>query len=229
MKNLTDVKFIPSNQTKIIEQMKIVVITVLATVIPISIIFISLKLYNNTSLDFLMRDPAAITNSPAYMGLFSNIGILLWCFCAAFCLFSYAILRQNSRYRESSQFLLSSGLFTSFLMIDDFFLLHEDGYGLPLLGIPEKLIYVFYVILTFLFLFKASKFIKKTEFVIFIAALVFLGLSVITDALLESYYIAKFEDIFKMAGMSCWLIYYTRLCLREVGSMVNLSSTNESF
>ncbi|MEA5582072.1 hypothetical protein VB620_12045 [Nodularia harveyana UHCC-0300] len=229
VKNLIDKNIISSEKTKLSNQFKIVAITFLVTVIPTSLVLLGFKLLNNTKPSFLTRDPAFLTNSPFYIGLFSNISILLWCACVAICLFTCAILRDNKHYRESSKFLLFSGLFTFFLMIDDFFLLHEEGFGLPLLGISEKLIYVSYILVTLLFLVKSSKFIKKTEFVVFLAALVFLGLSLMSDALFGSYFIGKFEDIFKIAGISIWLTYYTRLCLREVGSIIRLSSANESF
>jgi hypothetical protein len=226
MSKLSEFTLINHRKNNLEEQIKVVILTVLVTVIPVGVIFISLKLYNNTSLDFLTRDPAMLTNSPPYIGLFSNIGMLLWSACTGICLFTYAIVRPIKRYWEISNFLLWSGGFTAFLMLDDIFLLHEDVF--PFIGIPEKLVYVFYVLFSLFFAIKIRKFVKKTEFIILFAAVGCLAASLICDALFGEHVIAKLEDVFKIAGISLWLTYFTRLCLREISSMVSLSSINDN-
>ncbi|WP_414562302.1 MULTISPECIES: hypothetical protein [unclassified Anabaena] len=216
---------IPSSQTNFPEQLKIVIFTFLATVIPFSLIVLIFKSVVNDTMDLLTRDPLSITNAPFYTGFFSNIGILLWCSCAAICLLSYAVVKQNNRYRESSKFLLSSGLFTTFIMLDDLFLLHDEVF--PQMGIPENLIYLFYALITIFFAVKTRKFVKKTEFVILSAAVGFLAFSLLLDAISRNEFNNKLEDISKLIGISLWLIYFTRLCLRELRSIVRLSSANE--
>ncbi|MCG6134580.1 MAG: hypothetical protein MET45_07930 [Nostoc sp. LLA-1] len=225
MKNLIDIKLITPHQTRLSDQLKIVVLTFLATVIPFALIVLIFKLVVNDTMDLLTRDPLSITNAPFYTGLFSNIGILLWCSCAAICLLTYAVVKQNNRYRESSKFLLSSGLFTTFIMLDDLFLLHDEVF--PQMGIPENLIYLFYALITILFTVRTRKFVKKTEFIILSAAVGFLALSLVLDVISRNEFNNKLEDISKLIGISLWLIYFTRLCLRELRSIVRLSSANE--
>lgn len=226
MKNLIERNVISSNQTNLSKQIKIVVLTFLATIIPVTLIFIGFKLKTQQSLDLLTRDPLAISNANFYIGMISNIGILFWCACAAICLFSSVILRQNSRYRES-RFLLFSGLLTSFLMLDDLFMLHE--LVLPVyLRISEYVVYAIYLGVVVSFFIKNIKAIKKTEFVILLAATGFLGLSIVCDTLISNLPIFV-EDVFKFLGITSWFTYFTRLCLQEVSSVMRLSSSPEVF
>jgi hypothetical protein len=138
---------------------------------------------------------------------------------------TYAVVKQNNLYRESSKFLLSSGLFTTFIMLDDLFLLHDEVF--PQMGIPENLIYLSYALITIFFAVKTRKFVKKTEFIILSAAVGFLAFSLLLDAISRNEFNNKLEDISKLIGISLWLIYFTRLCLRELRSIVRLSSANE--
>ncbi|BAY60062.1 hypothetical protein NIES22_01190 [Calothrix brevissima NIES-22] len=228
MKDLINVKFIYSSQTKPSYQIKIVACTFLATMIPVTLIFLLLNIGQKTGIGYLTRDTAALTNTPFYIGLFSNIGILLWCSCATICLFSYAILKQNNRYRELTGFLLFSGLLTSFLTLDDLLMLHEEVFPLYL-KFPEKLFYVLYL-MTILFGFgKNFQAIKKTEFIILSAAIVFFILSILSDKIHNHHIVAVMEDVFKIIGISTWLTYLTRLCWREINNLLRLSKINEDF
>jgi hypothetical protein len=226
MKNLL-VRNLEHHQTKISVQLRIVVLTFLATVIPFTLIFKFLNVVKNASIGFLTRDPSAITKTPIYIGLFSNIGVFLWCSCAVICLFSYAIIKQNNRHQKLSKFLLSSGLLTFFLMLDDFYMFHERIFP-KYLNIPEKIFYVFYIGSILFVLVKNIKVIKKTEFIILFASLGFLTLSSIVDQV-PIYLISTMEDVFKIIGITTWLTYFTRLCLKELSNMVRLSSSNEEF
>ncbi|MBD2206564.1 hypothetical protein H6G33_30780 [Calothrix sp. FACHB-1219] len=228
MKDLIDKNLIHPSQTKPSYQIKIVFFTFLATITPVTLIFLLLNIGQKTGLGYLTRDPAALTNTPFYIGLFSNIGILLWCSCATICLFSYAILNQNNRSQELAGFLLFSGLLTSFLTLDDLLMLHEEVFPLYL-KFPEKLFYVLYL-MTILFGFgKNFKAIKKTEFIILSASVVFFILSILSDKIHNHHIVAVMEDIFKIIGISTWLTYLTRLCGREINSLLRLSKINKDF
>jgi hypothetical protein len=228
MKNLIERNLIYPNQTKPSYQMKIVALTFLATVIPVTLIFTFFNLVKKTSLGFLTRDPAALTNTPIYIGLFSNIGILLWCSCATICIFSYAILKPNNRSRNLSKFLLFSGLLTAFLTLDDLFMLHEVFFP-KYLNIQENLVYAFYIVIILFGFGRNIAVIKKTEFIILFAAIGFFALSIVSDKIYSSYAISIMEEVCKVIGITTWLTYLTRLCLREISSIVRLSSASEDF
>ncbi|MBD2356755.1 hypothetical protein H6G41_19350 [Tolypothrix sp. FACHB-123] len=228
MKNLIALNLIPTAGTKPSYQIKIVALIFLATMIPVTLIFLFLNIGQKTGISYLTRDPSALTHTPFYIGLFSNIGILLWCAGATSCLFSYAILKKNHRYRELSKFLLFSGFLTCFLMFDDLLLLHEEVFP-KYLNISENVFYVFYLAIILFGTFKNFNFIKKTELIILLAAVVFFVLSIVSDRIYNSHLVAKIEDLWKLVGISTWFTYLTRLCLREISSLIHSSATHEDF
>lgn len=218
---------ISTNQANISQQLKIIVLSCLVTVIPVALIFIFFKLITKLSLDLLTRDPLVITNARFYIGMISNIGILLWCACASTCLFSSAILKKYTRSREISKFLLFSGLLTSLLMLDDLFMIHEVVFP-EYLRINEYFVYAIYLGIVVTFLVKNIRIIKRTEFLILLAATVFFGLSIMSDTIMSEIHIV-IEDVFKILGITIWFIYFLRLCLQEVSSAIRLSSSSEFF
>lgn len=224
MKNLIEKNIINFNQTNVNQQAKIVALTFAATIIPITLIFIVFKLRTQLSLDFLTRDPLVLTNGVFYMGMISNIGILFWCASATICLFSSAIISKIDSYNRSqeiSKFLLFSGLLTCLLMLDDLFMIHESVHYY--LG-SSYILFSFYLIIILVFFVKHIKVIKKTEFVILLAAMGFFSLSIVYDSLESNLSLPIFvEDVFKFLGITTWFTYFLRLCLRELSSVIRLS------
>ncbi|MBH8551328.1 hypothetical protein I8751_02800 [Nostocaceae cyanobacterium CENA357] len=110
-------------------------------------------------------------------------------------------------------------------MIDDLFLLHEVVFP-EYLNIKEKLVYAFYAIILLFIFVKTIKVIKTTEFVILLSAIGFFALSIVSDIGDHSYAISRLEDVFKIVGVATWFTYFIRLCMREVNSIVRLSSAN---
>ena len=78
------------------------------------------------SIALFTRDPTAVANIHPFIGVASNIGVMLWTATATICLFSWAILRQSPGEMRFSTFLLCSGLMSTLLSFDDLFRLHED-------------------------------------------------------------------------------------------------------
>lgn len=175
----------------------------------------------------LMRDPAAITGTPFYIGLLSNIGILLWCAAAAVCIFSAIALRKIAIYKELYSFLLTSGLLTSMLVFDDFLLLHESAFP-NYLNIPERFVYLVYGIITLLYLVRFNKIILKTDFILLLFAFGFLGVSILIDKILPFSEFSVFvEDGAKLLGIVSWFAYFTRVCLEPI--RFNILSQQEDF
>jgi len=135
------------------------------------------SLYSESGYDFIehiMRDPAAITNPPAYTGLVSNIGVLLWTSCAALCLFTASMLKRQTVHVHWVSFLVYAGLLTAFLCLDDFFMFH-DRIIPDFFNLSEKYLFAIYGIVTGDFLIRHRKLILKTEYLFLMLALVFLG------------------------------------------------------
>ncbi|MEO1208639.1 MAG: hypothetical protein AAFX78_03770 [Cyanobacteria bacterium J06638_20] len=159
--------------------------------------------------DVLTRDPVAIARLPAYSGMFSQIGLLLWATSVAICLFSSKLLANRISFSKVRRFLFISGILTLMVELDDVFLLHEDVF--PSMGIPEKLVLGVYGISMLLYLLKFFPILLKTEYAFFLMALVGFGSSIFLDVILPPglHYIAL-EDGAKLVGIVFWTIYFYR-------------------
>jgi len=185
-------------------------------------VLVIISLQTGIRISYFTSDPATVMRAPSYIGVLSNIGILLWCSSAAICLFIFAIL-QKSNDKELSSFFLVSGLITSILLLDDLFLLHETIYPVYL-HIPEKVVITGYGIMTLLYLMKFKREILKTEFLLLFFAFVFFGASAVMDILLihvRPHYL--FEDGFKLLGIVSWSTYFTRVCLKQMCNVLRVS------
>ncbi len=198
------------------------------------VLLVLVNLQTGIPIAYLTRDSTAAVQVPFYAGIYSKIGMLFWCSAVAICFFSVGILRNRSANTESVRFLLFSGMFTTILLLDDFFLLHEEV--LPdYLHIPQKLVFVVYGTLSVLYLIRFRAFILKTEFLLLFLAFGFFGLSIAVDILpghsLGINFIASgfrghhlFEDGFKLLGIVSWSTYFIKICVNHVRSLLHLAS-----
>ncbi len=155
-----------------------------------------------------------------YVGLVSNLGVLLWCSCAAICLFSGAVICQGFSNRETCLFMVCSGLFTAMLLLDDLFMLHEEVFP-DHLFIPQPLVFVAYGFITLAYLFRFRKTILATEYLLLILAVGFFAASVFVDLFVtpEEFLIAGYpgrhiiEDGLKLFGIVTWTAYLIRVCI----------------
>lgn len=182
-------------------------------------VFVSIQ--NDIPISRFMRDPAAILGSNPLLGVFSNIGVLLWSVCAGICLFTFAVLRTRANKEEWSPFFFFAGLITAVLLMDDFFLLHERIVP-RYLKIDEDIISVLYVVMILGYLVRFRRWIVRTDYVLLLLALVLFGLSGIVDRLpetrLEWHHL--FEDGFKLFGIVSWFGYFVRSAFRVVTSVM---------
>jgi hypothetical protein len=170
----------------------------------------------------LMQDPTTVLEAPFYIGLVSNIGILLWAAAAATCLFIPTFLPRLIN-QETRLFLLASGLLTGLLLFDDFFLLHDEI--LPIhLGISGKLYGIVYILLILLYLYRFQATILQSPYTILILALGFFATSAavdLTHSLIDNE-LAKsqtllLEDGAKLMGVAHWLAYFAVIS-RTIGN-----------
>jgi hypothetical protein len=173
-------------------------------------------LQSKVPLQYLTRDPSAIMEAPPYIGLLSNIGILLWCSCAAVCIFSYAVLRKDASNREWALFFLLAGLITSVMLLDDFFLFHEAILRAHF-HVPEEVPYAVYGVAVLVQIVRFRTTILETDFPLLFLALVFFGISIVADlAYPESSANYLLEDGSKILGIVGWFTYFSRECVNQV-------------
>ena len=195
------------------------------------IFFVILDLISRSSdqitLSYFTRDISAIGNLPFYAGLVSQLGGLLWSATLTVCLFAFFLLKNRGRETVfSRRFLLQAAILTGILMLDDFFLFHED-IGPDYLHISEKIIVPAYGLLALAFLFFNVREILRSEYLILGLAFVLFGLSIFIDAvdlddisMLSSIFTEQFsiflEDGFKFMGVATWLVYFSRYSVQKL-------------
>lgn len=159
----------------------------------------------------MTADPTATARIHPLTGIISNLGILLWCAAASTCAFAAMALRGEPR--DSRRFLLSSALLSAYLMTDDLFLFHEH-LAPRYLGLNERFVFAILGIAVGLYLITFIRVILRTNFILLLLAVGFLGASVFIDAILEpwlwrigqwEYFI---EDGAKWLGIASWCSYY---------------------
>ncbi len=164
------------------------------------------------------RDQASVLDGSPFHGLLSSIGVLLWSWTAAIALFCYALLRKSGDKSGFAGFLLTGGLLTFILLIDDFFMLHD--WILPrMLGISEHVVFLFYAVFILFYLVKFKQFIFERDYSLLLAAILFFALSLIVDSFPYSL-IGKwhhlFEDGTKFFGIVSWFAYHVSLYYQEM-------------
>jgi hypothetical protein len=151
----------------------------------------------------LSRDPAELADVPIYYGLLSNFGMLVWAAGAFISLFS-SFHVEGAKLRS---LLRWAGILTLILLSDDFFLIHDEVFP-KVLGLPEELVYAFYLA-TFpvFFVYHLNVILSKTEFGILSLGLFLMGMSVLIDMdLLPGG--TDVEDSFKIFGIVAYSYYW---------------------
>ncbi|WNH12189.1 hypothetical protein [Thalassobellus suaedae] len=186
----------------------IVAIYILVAFLLCGVFYINKKF--NIPFEKLTGDPALIFKSHPFIGFLSNIGILLWCFTASICYFSGIILFKVNDTKKSL-FFLSSGLFTSILLIDDFFMFHDYiFYSFESFKIVQPITFAIYAMLLLWYIIKFYKIILDSVYVFLALAVGFLGLSVLIDLIFESSGLEYFiEDGFKFIGIINWMLFFS--------------------
>lgn len=154
-------------------------------------------------------DPAMITNSNPFVGVVSNLGILLWCTTSSICFFSGSIIYNIDK--KSALFLIFSGVFSTILLFDDFFMIHDYAiYYLVSSDNGQYAILTLYAIFSILYLLRFYKIIIEGNYFILGLAFIFLGLSVVIDMIFESSGLEYFiEDSFKFLGIVSWTLFFS--------------------
>ena len=201
--------------------------------IPILLFFGTLHTISGSSdritLSYFTRDISAIGDLPFFAGLVSQIGGLLWSASLAICVLAFLILkRREPDTGPVRKYLLHAAILTGVLLLDDFFLFHED-IGPDYLGIGEKVIVLSYLLLCVLFLVFNFNEILNSEYLILGLGLGFFATSIFLDAAnlddfeeYGSFFSEQFqiflEDGFKFVGVATWLTYFGRYAYQKITS-----------
>lgn len=209
------------------------------------IIGVGYFVYNIPVGDFT-REPNITLDGAFYVGAISNLGIILWTAAATLCIFGSMYLQRYNPGSSFRMFLLHAGLFTILLLIDDVYQLHEIIFPFYF-HISQKIIYVVYFGYALFFLMKFRATIFKTEYIILLASIFLLSLSILVDLIHDSEKLTVLlkkltgfnmhesddvrillEDTFKGLGILTWLTYFFRVTFVNALSPVKTSERTTS-
>lgn len=189
---------------------------------------VAINLWGGVPIAHLMRDPmvAVHTDVPFYAGLISNAGVILWAVPAVICIFAALLLRARGDTDGWSPFLMASGALTSWLLIDDMFMLHDQALR-DYIHVPEKLTFLAYAMVVCVYLAVFSPRIRRTDVTLFVLAFCFFGISLGMDVLVHDeiylHIVAPdfkarhlFEDGAKLLGIVTWCAYLVRTSWRAL-------------
>ena len=129
----------------------------------------------------LMRDPAAATDSPRYLGLHTNLGIVGWTVSAVIFLGTAYLLRIEGT-SPGFRMCLSAGAFVTILMLDDLLQLHELA---GRWGIPQALVFGIYLMAVVTWLVAFREEVAKSPLAILGMGVAMFGISIGIDILFE--------------------------------------------
>lgn len=176
----------------------------------------------------LTRDPLVLAEKPFYFGFLSNVGILMWCFSAAICLFSSLLLLLAKDKRESVLFFGVFGGLSLWLMLDDLLMIHEV-LDETLRLIPEKVTFMVYGLSLMASLYRFRKTLWKMQPWLLGLSLLFFGISVGFDVIVPQDWITGdddgylLEDGFKLLAIFVWSVYFSRAALEKLLGLVKTS------
>ena len=179
------------------------------SILPSTILYLailSVSNFYNIKLSLVVRDLAQTCGYPIGVGMISNIGILFWGAAASICFFTTFLESIN---RESSKLLLLGAIFSSLLCIDDLFLLHDRYIGPDFLNLTYLAISIFLLV-------RFRRILKKIGLFNLIISILFLGLSVFFDGVIQQIFNQNyeftqlFEEGFKFIGIACWLNFWCK-------------------
>jgi hypothetical protein len=179
--------------------------------------------YADIPISVFLRDPTFTLEGHPLTGLQSNLGVLIWCAAGAVCLFSSAVLRRR-KDSENASFFLWSGAIVLVLMLDDFFLFHDD-LATRYLRLDEKIILPVYGLTVAFYIVKFRLIVLNSKYLLLLMAGLFFSLSVGIDFFLEKWESPCrifLEDGFKFLGIASWSDYLFQMCFQMVGASVGL-------
>jgi len=167
--------------------------------------------------ELLTPDPNTVAGQPAYVGLFSTLGVMLWGAASAVCFLAAAAVRRAGRGTRVA-FLVATGALCLVAGVDDAALFHENV--APRLGVPQAVVLAVYAaagagwLLYFRGVLRASGPVLPAVFMGCFAVMV------VVDQLELSRLV---EDYFKLVGMAALLTFVASEALTSLGGLAGPS------
>lgn len=172
------------------------------------------------------RDPSRVAGISPFIGVISNLGVLLWGATASICLFCWALLRHQKNDMGFSTYFGYSGFLTILLLLDDLFCFHDwiIPVKTPVSGDIIFIVYGGMVVFGGIF-FKRC--ILDTKYHMILIAFGFFGLSLTVDAFQGDFQKVLgnkrifFEDGLKFFGIVSWIGYYSYSCFIKINALLS--------
>lgn len=170
----------------------------------------------------IFQDPPVTTGEPFYLGLGSNVGILLWGATVVVCLFTWFALGPGPVRTHSGRGLLAVAGLTLVLLADDLLILHERVLRYEL-RISEPQVMGIYALLGVGCLLVAYRLIRESpDRVLFASVIVLFAVAVALDVVDESETSITgagiLEDAAEFLGVVGWLAFWSRTGARLLAS-----------
>lgn len=155
----------------------------------------------------LTREPQIVLDGAWYIGALSNLGAIVWAVAAV----SAALTATVTRGRERTMFA-AAGVYSTFLMADDLFLLHDAVY--PRIGLGESVVQAAYLVVLVLITVRFRREMGPVAVGGVILTLGFWGASVGMDTLFNNAAVnldQLVEDGLKFLGIVVWASVWATL------------------
>ena len=169
----------------------------------------------------IVRDPASVLDGHPLVGALSQLGVIIWWVTASVCLFSFLVALKWGAPRATLVFLLTSGLLTAWLAVDDQFLIHDD-LASRYLGLRERHVMAVLLVLAAGWFLANLRVIRRTEWGLLAVSLGLLAASIATDLAVQTFaddlstigsgldWSLLLEDGLKFMGIVGWSAYLVR-------------------
>jgi len=166
----------------------------------------------------LWQDPPVTTREPFYLGLGSNLGVLLWGATVVVCVFTWIALRGQPAGERFGRPLLAATALTMVLLADDLLILHERVFPTEL-GLSEVEMMAIYGVAGIACLLVAFRLIRESpDKVLLVSTIVLFAVALALDVVDETSVVitgtGTAEDAAEFLGIVGWLAFWSRTCLR---------------
>jgi hypothetical protein len=169
-------------------------------------------------LDHVTEDPSATTESNPLTGVLSDVGVLVWWTGAVVAFFAALVLRRRDDNAVFARYLMASAALTTYLTIDDLFLIHDEL--IPATPLPQPIFLGLLVAGAVWFLVTFKSEILTTDWRLILIAGFLFGGSLAFDLVSDvGYYLDSWdtsagaifvEDALKLLGGLAWTTYLVR-------------------
>jgi hypothetical protein len=201
------------------QQARVAAVVVAAAAL-VTLVFVLFAWAVDEPFGYFSREPAEYFDGTRYVGWHAHLVAVVW-WVGGICALTagVALFRFTSR-REATWFLLAGGTFTSVLVADDLFLLHEALNQRT--GIHELFVFALYAVAMLAFLWRFRAAILAHDALLFVLSGAFLATSIGFDTL-EHFVDGNFdllEDGPKAIGVFLFSAFFARASLRELGAAI---------